>query len=331
MGWTRSRTRSCAVAAALGWSVVGCGGSQNQVASPSASPTEDFTEAEAGEDEDPAEALGASDEEETSDEEAVTPAGNSSGSGETAQPVPEDVEPGAGECRDNTAPLSLTVDRKHVDLAKGTLEAQMDGHICNISLTIERKNDLPSVVKRFRYTGPKRALHWTPIPRDDITRIEVRLDSDDGAYESVFLIPWFVTIDHEEVVFDTNQAVIRPSEVQSLEASLAKINEVLTEGKEMGLGTITLFIAGHTDTQGSDQHNMTLSRNRALAIANWFKRAGVCVPIAFEGFGETALKKVTADEVDEEENRRVDYILSVEPPVIREGGSPAWQWVSKGC
>jgi hypothetical protein len=54
-------------------------------------------------------------------------------------------------------------------------------------------------------------------------------------------------------------------------------------------------------------------------------------PIAFEGFGETALKRLTADEVDEQANRRVDYILSVEPPTIKKAATPTGKMMSKGC
>ena len=263
--------------------------------------------------------------------EAARPAPKDADATEDTEVVHEQDEPGAGECRDSTAGLAIGVNRKSVNLKKGSLVAQMDGHICNLSLRIQRTGGLPTVVKRFRYTGPKRKLQWTPIPRDEIARIEVRVESDDGAYESAILIPWSVTIDHDEVVFDTNKAVVRQSEVPSLEDSLEKIKEVLTEGEEYGLTGITLFIAGHTDTRGTSGHNMTLSRNRAQAIAHWFMQAGLCTPIAFQGFGEMALKKVTADEVDEQQNRRVDYILSVEPPVIREGAPAAWQWITQGC
>jgi hypothetical protein len=60
-------------------------------------------------------------------------------------------------------------------------------------------------------------------------------------------------------------------------------------------------------------------------------KEGLRISIAVEGFGETALKKFTAGEVDEQANRRVGYILSVEPPVIRKGATAAWKMLSKGC
>jgi len=47
--------------------------------------------------------------------------------------------------------------------------------------------------------------------------------------------------------------------------------------------------------------------------------------------GSKLIDAVTADEVDEQANRRADYILSVEPPVIKKGATPAWKAMSKGC
>ncbi len=188
-----------------------------------------------------------------------------------------------------------------------------------------------SSTKRSATRGPNRSCVGTQYLGIKIEKIEVRVTAKNNAYQAVWLIPWSVKIEHKEVRFDTNKAVIKDSEVPSLKDSLDKIKEVLHKVEGKGLGTITLFVAGHTDTRGSDEHNMTLSRARAEAIAGWFQKQGLCIPIAYEGFGETALKKLTADEVDEPVNRRADYILSVEPPVIKKGATPAWKLMSKGC
>ncbi|MET0410467.1 MAG: OmpA family protein, partial [Polyangiaceae bacterium] len=95
--------------------------------------------------------------------------------------------------------------------------------------------------------------------------------------------------------------------------------------KHGSLGTIRLFIAGHTDTVGSREHNLALSSKRARAIAAWFRKSGLSLPIAYQGFGEQALKVVTADEVDKLDNRRVDYVLGLEPPRFKVSGKvPSW-------
>ena len=234
------------------------------------------------------------------------------------------------ECRESKAALTLSVDRDTVSIEEGHLQAKMDGPICSLVMHITRKGGAVTETP-FSYTGPEQELRWDPIPRDQIEKIEIRITARDNAYRAVWLVPWSVRIEHKEVNFDTNKAVIRPSEVVSLKESLNKIKEVLQKVEGRCLGTITLFVAGHTDTRGSDEHNLELSRARAKAIANWFKEEGLCISIAYEGFGETALKKLTKDEVDEPANRRVDYILAVEPPVIKKGARTAWKAMSNGC
>jgi outer membrane protein OmpA-like peptidoglycan-associated protein len=135
------------------------------------------------------------------------------------------------------------------------------------------------------------------------------------------IIPWSLSVPHEEVNFETDSDVIRPSEVPKLEASLLLIKDALA--KHGDLGKITLFVVGHTDTVGTAEHNLTLSRKRARTIASWFRGRGAGLPIAYEGMGESALLVKTADQVDEPRNRRVDYILALEPP--RLGGELAWK------
>lgn len=317
------------LATAIGLVTVGCGGAPKPATAPDATSEDQDGERLHSEYEgDDSPSSSDSSEPDSTDRDST----ESSGGGEASSAnVSQQDEKGAGECRKSSAGLALTVDRKTVSLEEGRLRAKMDGPICSLVMTINRKDGLPPVEKAFRYTGPERELRWNPVPRDEIEKIEIRIKSDDGGFQAVALVPWSVTIDHEEVEFDTNKALIRDSEVASLKDSLAKIKEVLAKVEGKGLGTITLFIAGHTDTQGSNEHNMTLSRNRAQAIASWFMKRGLCIPVAFEGFGETALKKMTADNVDEQANRRVDYILSVEPPMTKKGVTPAWKWISKGC
>ena len=62
-----------------------------------------------------------------------------------------------------------------------------------------------------------------------------------------------------------------------------------------------LYVAGHTDTVGPDAKNRKLSLDRARAIAAYFRKKGLTIPIAFAGFGEDVLKVKTADSVDERE------------------------------
>ena len=60
------------------------------------------------------------------------------------------------------------------------------------------------------------------------------------------------------IYFDTDKAVIKPNSKPTLD-EMAKL---LRDKPQL-----RVFIVGHTDSQGSYQHNMTLSRERAAAVA----------------------------------------------------------------
>jgi outer membrane protein OmpA-like peptidoglycan-associated protein len=60
------------------------------------------------------------------------------------------------------------------------------------------------------------------------------------------------------IYFDTDKATIKAESAPTL-AEMAKLLN--------GQPKLDVFIVGHTDSQGSYEHNMTLSRQRAEAVA----------------------------------------------------------------
>jgi outer membrane protein OmpA-like peptidoglycan-associated protein len=72
---------------------------------------------------------------------------------------------------------------------------------------------------------------------------------------------------------------------------------------------LRLYIAGHTDTVGSDAKNKQLSLDRARAIGAYFRTKKLAIPISVAGFGEQVLKVQTPQDTDERANRRADYVL----------------------
>jgi outer membrane protein OmpA-like peptidoglycan-associated protein len=224
-------------------------------------------------------------------------------------------------------PLGLSIDPERVDLEQGTLELKTSRPAVRVSLKVldVSGKSLAEVEQRFEATSANQPLtvRWRGVPAADVARIEVYAYDKDDYYKGIAITPWSFVVPHEEVVFATDSAEIRASEVPKLQASAKLIREVF--GKYRALGQIRLFIAGHTDTVGSREHNAALSGKRARAIAGWFRKNGLSLPIAYQGFGEQALKVVTADEVDEPRNRRVDYLLGVEPPRFKVSGQvPSW-------
>jgi OOP family OmpA-OmpF porin len=83
---------------------------------------------------------------------------------------------------------------------------------------------------------------------------------------------------------------------------LDKIVEHLTLHKE-----IQVRISGHTDFVGTDDYNLTLSRNRARSVADYFISKGIASQrIITYGFGKSYPVKVEKTEEDRKANRRVE-------------------------
>jgi outer membrane protein OmpA-like peptidoglycan-associated protein len=217
--------------------------------------------------------------------------------------------------------VTVVIDKSKIDLARGRMEMLVSIPEGKVEVKIVSATDGATLVEHEQafddhQTGLPLSVQWQPQPKDaEVGRIDVRVSDPTGAFRSYSLSPWSVYIPHEEVAFATDSAAIAPAEAPKLEASLAKIADALAKHKE--LAGIKLYIAGHTDTVGASKYNLALSLKRAQSIASWFRKKGLGIPIAFEGFGEQALRVATPDNTDEPKNRRVDYILSVEDPVLR--------------
>jgi outer membrane protein OmpA-like peptidoglycan-associated protein len=224
------------------------------------------------------------------------------------------------------SPLEVTIDLAKVSLDEHRLELKASHDLAKVTIKVvgdsgaviaSEERDLPPLP-----AGRPLVLTWSPSSDEAPLRIEVFAYDVDGFYKGVAITPWSVAIPHDDVKFKTDSSNIEESEKPKLEAAFARVSDALAKHGDL---RPTLYLAGHTDTVGDAAHNLRLSRQRAQAIGRWFRQRGLRIPIAFEGFGETALLVVTGDEVDEPRNRRVDYILALDPPAFKASGlRPAW-------
>jgi hypothetical protein len=248
-----------------------------------------------------------------------------------AAPAPSASAPSAPPAGSSSPDaLQLSVDRSKVDLKGHRLEVTASREVSKVTYKVlgESGTVLARDEVRFagRPAGSVLVVTWTPSSDETVARIELVAHDTQGYWAGIALIPWSVSVPHQEVLFRTGSAQIDDPEKPKLEASFTKLQEILAKHHE--IGTITVFIAGHTDTVGRADANLKLSQRRAQAIASWFRQRGLKNPIAYEGFGESALLVKTPDETNEPRNRRVDYILSLAEPVIQAVGFRAtWKRV----
>jgi OOP family OmpA-OmpF porin len=87
------------------------------------------------------------------------------------------------------------------------------------------------------------------------------------------------SVDLYGLYFDTDQATLKPES----EATLQQVRELL-EARP----ALQLVVAGHTDAEGSEAHNQSLSERRAAAVVAWLVERGVdSARLQSRGHGET--------------------------------------------
>jgi outer membrane protein OmpA-like peptidoglycan-associated protein len=216
----------------------------------------------------------------------------------------------AGVASATPAPIHVTYDSAHLDLDKHELQFKPSRAVTEATLVAIGDDGSELGKGSATYTDAKPAwlaITWTQPPNTKVMMLKLRVAAADGMATNVELVPWSVSVEHEDVNFATDSSMIAPDEAKKLDASLAKIEDVVKRAEKFM--KVRLYIAGHTDTVGPSAKNRKLSLARARAIATYFRSKGLAVSIAVAGFGEDVPKVKTADNIDERANRRADYVI----------------------
>jgi len=102
-----------------------------------------------------------------------------------------------------------------------------------------------------------------------------------------------------KILFDTGQASIQ----QDSDAVLDHLTATA-----MRCPDAQIEISGHTDTIGSDDTNLELSRRRAEAVADYLKKAGIAAErMTAVGYGNTRPIASNDSEAGRAQNRRIEF------------------------
>lgn len=109
------------------------------------------------------------------------------------------------------------------------------------------------------------------------------------------------TIQLNDILFQTNEAKLLPASFRELQ-QLAKL---LQEKPEL-----VIRINGHTDNQGEEDYNLTLSEKRAEAVVQYLVQKGISEErLQFRGFGETQPMSSNDTAEGQKLNRRVEFVI----------------------
>lgn len=107
----------------------------------------------------------------------------------------------------------------------------------------------------------------------------------------------FIPVD-KDILFEFDKAIVQKESFGALES----IVNILNSNQKLKISLI-----GHTDAQGSNNYNVTLSKNRVSAVLDFFKANGVDAErILIEAFGETKPIADNASLKGRKLNRRVE-------------------------
>ncbi len=111
-----------------------------------------------------------------------------------------------------------------------------------------------------------------------------------------------VVVNLPDILFDVNKATLK----QNAQNALAKLAGIVSL-----FPNINLRIEGHTDSTGSDELNMRLSKDRAGSVMAFLKQQGVAEKrMSDEGYGPKIPVADNATAEGRAKNRRVEIILA---------------------
>jgi len=214
-------------------------------------------------------------------------------------------------------PLEASIPADQVNIEERSFVLRSNRAIAAVQIEI-LDEDLDTVVQETVNVDPadhgtSTHIQWSEFESEaPIFRIWVRAYCQYNYWVDNEIIPWSLSIPHEEVNFATNEYVITDEEAPKLDRAYTEIRKAIEKYGEFV--QCRLYIAGYTDTVGDHGSNQTLSNNRARSIAKYFQAKGFEFPIHYQGFGETVLAVPTGDSVDELANRRALYIVAADNP-----------------
>jgi outer membrane protein OmpA-like peptidoglycan-associated protein len=103
------------------------------------------------------------------------------------------------------------------------------------------------------------------------------------------------------ILFDFDKSTLRPASQEQIR----KFAEALKKYEDT-----EIFVAGHTDATGTEDYNLTLSRQRAESVANYLEGLGVSrTRFTISGLGETQPIATNNTAEGQQLNRRVEVAI----------------------
>ena len=135
-------------------------------------------------------------------------------------------------------------------------------------------------------------------------------------------------LDDETILFAVDKDILDDGGYSKDDQNTAKLDafaQLLLDNPNL-----VATVAGHTSTTATNDYNLGLSMRRANRVADYLKTKGVSESqLRVAWYGETDLEEPTANNVEHDDNRRVELYLVTTTPPVEEVEDPPSETVSK--
>lgn len=210
---------------------------------------------------------------------------------EAARPLATTFLKGQVMDQESTAPVAATV--QLIELVSGNIVAEstadpVDGTYL-VSLPNGTDYALTATAPGYLLYSENFSLKNHPAEQPFLLNVEIK-KINEGA--SVVL---------RNIFFETNSFVLKDES----KVELNQLVQLLQQNP-----TLKILIGGHTDSEGSDPANLTLSDNRAKAVYEFLVSAGIAAArLSYKGFGETRPIAGNQTEEGRAQNRRTEFTV----------------------
>jgi len=182
----------------------------------------------------------------------------------------------------------ITYKGKAVGLAPVSVEMPDLEELLNIDADLDGQEPTE---RRVQLLSPERA------------RIVFRFGVERSAMIEALGLDRVIIFDYSSrATFDVDEAVLKPELTPLLEEQ-ARILNAYFPG-------VPVYVCGHTDSTGGDEHNLELSLERAQVVTDFLTAREVDAErLHTQGFGEIYPLASNEDEVSRAQNRRTELVL----------------------
>ncbi len=189
-----------------------------------------------------------------------------------------------------TSPEGVEISYRGNVLGSAPLEVRLDrlDEVVELSPTVDQP---PIVERRIKILGPERV------------QVLIRLGHTLSPSAQALGLTRVVIFDYGSLItFDVDQYALKPDLLPMLRRQASVLKEHFSE--------LDVYICGHTDSTGGDEHNQVLSVNRAQSVADFLIAQGLAAErVRVQGLGADYPIADNATRGGRQLNRRTEIIL----------------------